>query len=70
MIAKTLGSDVTPEQRGELYKQAEAVLDKDAATIFVYHYVSPRLVKPYVIGYSAKDPMDNFQVKNWSIAQH
>ena len=70
LIAKTLGGDVTPEQRGELYKQAEAVLDKDAATIFVYHYVSPRLVKPYVVGYSAKDPMDNFQVKNWSIAQH
>lgn len=70
LIAKTLGGDVTPEQRADLYKQAEALLDKDAATIFVYHYVSPRLVKPYIAGYSNKDPMDNYQVKNWSVLKH
>ncbi|OSI14336.1 ABC transporter substrate-binding protein [Neisseria dumasiana] len=70
LILKTLSGDVTPEQRGELYSQAEAVMDKDAATIFVFHYVNARLVKPYVDGYSTKDPMDNWQIKNWKILKH
>ncbi|WP_274585533.1 ABC transporter substrate-binding protein [Neisseria leonii] len=70
LMSRTLGGDVTPEQRGELYRQAEGVLDKDAATIFVYHYVSPRLVKPYVQGFSSNDPLNNFQVKYWSILKH
>lgn len=70
LMKQTLSASITPEQRGELYQKAEAVLDKDAATIFAYHYVSARLVKPYVVGYSNKDPMDNFQVKNWSILKH
>lgn len=70
LMAKTLSADVTPEQRAELYKQAEAVLDKDAATIFVYHYVTPRLVKPYIAGYSTEDAMNQFQFKNWSVLKH
>lgn len=70
LMNQTLSTDTTPEQRGKLYQQAEAVLDKDAATIFAYHYVSARLVKPYVAGYSNKDPMDNYQVKYWSILKH
>lgn len=70
LMTQTLSADTTPEQRGKLYQQAEAVLDKDAATIFAYHYVNARLVKPYVAGYSDKDPMDNFQVKYWSILKH
>lgn len=70
LMAKTLESGVTPEQRGELYQQAEGVLDKDAATVFVFHYVSARLVKPYVTGFSTKDPLDNWQVKDWSILKH
>ncbi|MCS4534715.1 ABC transporter substrate-binding protein [Neisseria montereyensis] len=70
LMTKTLANDVSPETRGELYRQAEAVLDKDAATIFVYHYVNGRLVKPHVDGYSLKDPLDNWQVKNWKILKH
>ncbi len=70
IMKQTAAPGVTPEQRNGLYKQAEAVLDKDAATVFVYHYVSARLVKPYVAGYSVKDPLDNWQVKNWKILKH
>lgn len=70
LMNSTLGADVTVEQRAELYRQAEAVLDKDSATIFVYHYVSPRLVKPYVLGYSDNDPQSTWQVKDWKIAKH
>ncbi|STY93790.1 ABC transporter substrate-binding protein [Moraxella bovis] len=70
LMSSTLGADVTAEQRAELYRQAEAVLDKDSATIFVYHYVSPRLVKPYVLGYADNDPQSTWQVKDWKIAKH
>lgn len=69
-MAKTLAADTTPEQRADLYRQVEAQMDVDAPTVFVYHYTSARLVKPYVAGYSVKDPMDNWQVKNWSILKH
>lgn len=70
LVAQTLAAGVTDEQRAELYHQAEAILDREAAAIFVYQYVSPRLVKPYVAGYSEKDPTSNYQVKNWSILKH
>lgn len=70
LMRQTLSASVTPEQRADLYQQAEAELDKDAATIFAYHYISARLVKPYVQGYSDKDPMDNFQVKYWAVLKH
>ena len=69
-MAKILEAGVTAEQRGELYQQAESMLDKDATTVFVFHYVSARLVKPYVAGFTAKDPMDTWQVKDWSILKH
>lgn len=70
IMGKTLGTGVTPEQRGELYQQAEALLDKDSATIFVYHYVSPRLVKPYVAGFTDTDPLNQYHIKDLKILQH
>ncbi|OOS08002.1 oligopeptide transport system substrate-binding protein [Moraxella cuniculi DSM 21768] len=69
LLNKAFGADVTEEQRAELYNQAEAVLDKDAANIFVYQYVAPRLVKPYVKGFSGNDPLNYWQVKNLKIAK-
>ncbi|WP_066805240.1 ABC transporter substrate-binding protein [Moraxella oblonga] len=70
IMQKTLGVEVTPEQRAELYSQAEGILDKDAATIFIYHYVSPRLVKPYVQGFMEVDPQNQWQVKDLKILKH
>lgn len=70
LMAKTLRAGVTPEQRASLYKQAEAQLNADMGLLNIYHYVSPRLVKPYVIGFSETDPLDNWQGKNISIAKH
>ena len=46
------------------------MLDVDQPQANVYHYVSARLVKPYVAGYSVKDPMDNWQIKNLSVLKH
>lgn len=70
IMNKTLGAEVSPEQRAELYQQAEAQLDKDSATIFTYQYVSPRLVKPYVQGFSKNDPLNNYHIKDLKILKH
>lgn len=70
IMAQTLGADVTPEQRAELYRQAEEVLDKEAATIFVYQYVAPRLVKHYVSGFATNDPQGQWHAKDLKILKH
>lgn len=53
-----------------LYQQAEQQLDKDSAIVPVYYYVNARLVKPYVGGYTGKDPLDNVYVKDLYIIKH
>ncbi|MBJ8370324.1 oligopeptide ABC transporter substrate-binding protein OppA [Citrobacter cronae] len=69
LIADTL--KVTDEaQRSELYSKAEQQLDKESAIVPVYYYVNARLVKPWVGGYSGKDPMDNIHVKDLYIIKH
>lgn len=70
LMTQTLRPGVTEEQRAALYKQAEAQLDADMPNINVYHYVSPRLIKPYVVGFSTKDALDNWQAKDLKIAKH
>ncbi|MGE6796573.1 ABC transporter substrate-binding protein [Psychrobacter okhotskensis] len=70
LMAQTLKPDVTPEQRVDLYNKAEAQLDQDMPLLNVYHYVSPRLIKPYVIGFPMKDALNNWQAKDLSIAKH
>lgn len=69
LIADTL--KVTDDaQRSELYAKAEQQLDKDSAIVPVYYYVNARLVKPWVGGYTGKDPLDNIHVKNLYIIKH
>ena len=65
VMAKTLVAGTTNEQRADLYQQAEVQADKDTPVIPIYHYVSPRLIKPYVEGFS-KDPLDKFYFKDIS----
>ncbi|USZ15298.1 ABC transporter substrate-binding protein [Moraxella sp. FZFQ2102] len=67
IMNSTLGNAIDTKARAELYRQAEAQLDHDTATIFVYHYTAPRLVKSYVQGFPIHDPLGNWQVKNLSI---
>ncbi|RPH27728.1 oligopeptide ABC transporter substrate-binding protein OppA [Buttiauxella warmboldiae] len=69
IIADTL--KVTNEaQRTALYDKAEQQLDKDSAIVPVYYYVNARLVKPWVGGYTGKDPMDNIHTKDMYIIKH
>jgi oligopeptide transport system substrate-binding protein len=60
----------TDEQRAQLYQQAEQQLDTDSAIVPVFYYVNARLVKPYVGGYTGKDPQDNVYDKDLYIIQH
>ncbi|HGN9371063.1 TPA: oligopeptide ABC transporter substrate-binding protein OppA [Citrobacter pasteurii] len=69
LIADTLKA-TNDAQRSELYSQAEQLLDKDSAIVPVFYYVNARLVKPWVGGYSGKDPMDNIHVKDLYIIKH
>lgn len=62
---------VTDEaQRSALYDKAEQQLGKDSAIVPVYYYVNARLVKPWVGGYTGKDPMDNIYTKDLYIIKH
>lgn len=56
--------------RAEVYAKAERVLAEDFAIIPVYNYVNPRLVKPYVKGYTGKDPQDDILLRNLYIIKH
>lgn len=56
--------------RTALYTKAEQVLDKDSVIVPVYYYANTRLVKPYVGGYSGKDPLDNVYDKDLYIIKH
>ena len=50
--------------------KAEQQLDKDSAIVPVYYYVNARLVKPWVGGYTGKDPLDNTYTRNMYIVKH
>ncbi|EXI62411.1 ABC transporter substrate-binding protein [Mannheimia granulomatis] len=55
--------------RAEAYAKAEEILAKDYAIMPIYNYVNPRLVKPYVKGYSGKDPQDDILLRNLYIVK-
>jgi oligopeptide transport system substrate-binding protein len=54
----------TATERASLYQQAEVLLDKDSVIVPLFYNVNTRLVKPYVGGYTGKDPLDNMHVKD------
>lgn len=69
IIADTLNVS-NEEQRSELYNKAEQQLDKDSAIVPVYYYVNTRLVKPWVGGYTGKDPLGSAYTKDMYIIKH
>lgn len=56
--------------RAAIYQQAESQLDSDSAIIPVYWRVSVRLVKPWVGGFTGKDPQDNTDLKYYYVTKH
>ena len=63
IIAETLKTS-DDAKRADLYAQSEQQLDKDSVIVPVFYYVNARLVKPWVGGYTGKDPLDYTDVKN------
>lgn len=68
LIAKSL--TVSDRERPAVYQQAEQQLDRDSAIVPVYYRVSARLVKPWVGGFTGKDPQDLTDVKYFYIVKH
>lgn len=70
LMDQTLQEGVTPQQRAQLYQQAEAQLDADMPQLNVFHIVKITMVKPYVVNFPIQDPLSNWQIKDVSIAKH
>ncbi|MEM6159137.1 ABC transporter substrate-binding protein [Erwinia sp. P6884] len=68
LMARSL--TVPDAERAAVYQQAEQQLDKDSAIIPVYYRVSARLVKPWVGGFTGKDPQDLTDLKYFYIKKH
>ncbi|MGV6989561.1 ABC transporter substrate-binding protein [Testudinibacter sp. P80/BLE/0925] len=52
------------EQRQTDYANAETFFSRDVPSVPFYHYVQPRLVKPYVKGYAVAHPGQNYYLKD------
>ncbi len=60
----------SPEERVKAYQNSEKAMDQDSAIVPIYYYVSPRLVKPYVGGYSTNNPLGSVYTKDLYIIEH
>ncbi len=56
--------------RVKAYQEAERVMDEESAIVPIYYYVTPRLVKPYVGGYSVNNPLGYAYTKDMYIIAH
>lgn len=63
----TAGDDAA---RAAIYQQAERQLDNDSALVPVYYRVSARLIKPWVGGFTGRDPADLTNLKYYYLTQH
>lgn len=61
---------LNPAERKKLFTQAAAMIMQDYPMIPLLQYTMPRLVKPYVGGYSTMNPMDRFRSKDLYIIKH
>lgn len=68
-IAAAMAAD-DDKTRSAAYTQAEQILDKDSVIAPVFYYANTRLVKPYVGGYSGKDPLNYVYDKDLYIIKH
>ena len=69
LMAETLKA-ADDQQRAALYQQAEQQLDRDSAIVPVYYRVSARLIKPWIGGFTGKDPQDQPDLKYYYVTKH
>lgn len=69
LMSKSTQAGVDDAARLAIYQDAERIMDQESSQINIFYYANVRLVKPYVQGYSNKDPLDQWRAKYWSVAQ-
>lgn len=69
-LIKQGNESTDPAKRTQLLTQATKLVMDDYPMIPVLQYTLPRLVKPYVGGYSLKNPVDRYRSKDLYIIQH
>lgn len=69
-VIKQGNASTDPAKRSQLLTQATKMIMDDYPMIPVLQYTLPRLVKPYVGGYSLKNPVDRYRSKYLYIIQH
>lgn len=69
-LIKQGNASTDPAKRSQLLTQATKMIMDDYPMVPVLQYTLPRLVKPYVGGYSLKNPVDRYRSKYLYIIQH
>lgn len=61
-----------PDEKSRManYTRAESILDSQSAVVPVFYYADTRLVKPYVGGYTGKNPLGYIYDKDLYIIKH
>ena len=69
-LIKQGNQSTDPAKRKQLLTQAAKLVMDDYPMLPLLQYTVPRLVKPYVGGYSTKNPMDRYRSKDLYIIKH
>lgn len=69
LLDSTLTAEATADSRTQAYVNAERILQKDLPIAPIDAWVHPTLIKPYLKGYTHNDPLQNWRVEDWQIAQ-
>ncbi|UXZ05432.1 peptide ABC transporter substrate-binding protein [Moraxella nasicaprae] len=67
LLDATTAPDVSAEQRKDLYIQAERLLHEDVPAAYLFLSVGSHMIKPHLDAPTLKDPLHNWQVKDWKL---
>lgn len=67
LLDATITAGVGAEQRKDLYIQAERLLQEDMPAAYMFISSGTYMIKPYLQADSYKDPLHNWQVKDWEL---
>lgn len=69
-LLKQAAREYNVKKRGEIMQEASRMALADYPVIPVYYYVTAHLFKPYVGGYTGKNPLDHMYTKNYYVVDH
>ena len=67
LLDSTIVAGVGAEQRKDLYIQAERLLQEDVPAAYLFVSAGTYMIKPHLQADSYKDPLHNWQVKDWKL---